>query len=144
MFIYIILSLLVFCSPEYFYLETVLFQTTILNETIFPDFQINFSYHHFSYKITWQVDYIHRSMCKKSKWWKVHRNKKSIQDDMWKMFMWQIVHNLDTSVFSKVHIFWEGHQFLWNLHRRFVLCSNGQIYSGDFANFCGLLRIYEL
>ena len=31
-----------------------------------------------------------------------------------------------------------------NLHRRFVLCSNGQIYGGDFAKFCGLLRIYEL
>ena len=26
---------------------------------------------------------------------------------------------------SKVHIFWEGHKFLWNLHCRFVLCSNG-------------------
>ena len=33
---------------------------------------------------------------------------------------------------SKVHIFWEGHKFLQNLHRRFVLCSNGQIYGGDF------------
>ena len=37
----------------------------------------------------------------------------------------------------KVHIFWEG-------HRRFVLCINGRIYSGDFSKFCGLLRIYEL
>ena len=34
--------------------------------------------------------------------------------------------------------------FLRNLHGRFVLCSNGQIYGGDFAKFCGLLRIYEL
>ena len=25
-----------------------------------------------------------------------------------------------------------------------MLCSNGQIYGGDFAKFCGLLRIYEL
>ena len=25
----------------------------------------------------------------------------------------------------KVHIFWEGHKFLRNLHGRFVLCSNG-------------------
>ena len=33
--------------------------------------------------------------------------------------------------------------FLRNLHRRFVLCSNGQIYGGDFAKFFGLLRIYE-
>ena len=44
----------------------------------------------------------------------------------------------------KVHIFREGHNFLRNLHRRFVLCSNGQIYVGDFAKFCGRLRIYEL
>ena len=35
-------------------------------------------------------------------------------------------------------------QFLRDLHRRFVLCSNHQIYGGDFAKFCGLLRIYEL
>ena len=34
--------------------------------------------------------------------------------------------------------------FLRNLHRRFVPCSNGQIYGGDFAKFCGHLRIYEL
>ena len=46
--------------------------------------------------------------------------------------------------YVKVHIFWDGHKFLWNLHRRFVLCSNCQIYGGDFADFCGLLRIYEL
>ena len=31
-----------------------------------------------------------------------------------------------------------------NLHRKFVLCSASQIYSGDFAKYCGLLRIYEL
>ena len=31
-----------------------------------------------------------------------------------------------------------------NLHRRFVLYSNGQIYGGDFGKFYGLLRIYEL
>ena len=24
------------------------------------------------------------------------------------------------------------------------ICSNAQIYDGDFAKFCGLLRIYEL
>ena len=47
-------------------------------------------------------------------------------------------------VHSKVHIFWEVHKFLRNLHLRFVLCSKGQICSGDFAKFCGLLRIYEL
>ena len=46
--------------------------------------------------------------------------------------------------YIKVHIFWEGHKFLQNLHRRFVLCSASQIYGGDFTKFCGLLRIYEL
>ena len=35
----------------------------------------------------------------------------------------------------KVHRFWEGHNILRNLQRRFVLCSNGQIFSGDFAKF---------
>ena len=44
----------------------------------------------------------------------------------------------------KVHIFWEGHKILRNLHRRIVLCSASQIYGGDFAKFCDLLRIYEL
>ena len=33
--------------------------------------------------------------------------------------------------------------FFQNLHRRFVLGSNGQRYGGDFAKLCGLLRIYE-
>ena len=27
---------------------------------------------------------------------------------------------------SKVHIFWEGHKILWNLHLTFVLCSASQ------------------
>ena len=42
---------------------------------------------------------------------------------------------------SKVHIFWEGHNILRNLYRRFVLYSASQIYSGDFAKFFGLLKI---
>ena len=33
---------------------------------------------------------------------------------------------------------------LRNLHCRFVLCSYGQIYGGDFAKIFGLLKIYEL
>ena len=45
---------------------------------------------------------------------------------------------------GRVHIFWEGHKCLRNLHLRFVLCSNSQIYGGDFWKFCGLHRIYEL
>ena len=43
----------------------------------------------------------------------------------------------------KVDIFWEGHNILRNLHPRFVLRSNGQIYGGDLAKFCDLLRIYD-
>ena len=49
-----------------------------------------------------------------------------------------------SKIYIKVHIFWEGHKFLQNLHHRFVVCSNGQIYAGDFAKCCGLLKIYEL
>ena len=41
-------------------------------------------------------------------------------------------------------MFWEGHKILRNLHRRFDCYYIGQIYGGDFAKFCGLLRIYEL
>ena len=44
----------------------------------------------------------------------------------------------------KVHIFWEGHKILRNLHQLFILCTASQIIGGDFAKFCGLLRIYEL
>ena len=35
------------------------------------------------------------------------------------------------SVVYKVHIFWEGDHFFRNLHSRFVLCSNDQIYGGE-------------
>ena len=31
-----------------------------------------------------------------------------------------------------------------NLHRRFDWHYIGEIYDGDFAKLCGLLRIYEL
>ena len=50
------------------------------------------------------------------------------------------------SPIDKVHIFWEGHKILRNLHCRFEFDRYyiGQIYGGDFAKFCGLLRIYEL
>ena len=44
----------------------------------------------------------------------------------------------------KVQIFYEGHKILRNLHRRFDRYYIGQIYGGDFAKLCGLLRIYEL
>ena len=50
----------------------------------------------------------------------------------------------DQTSIGKVHIFWEGHKILGNLHQLFVLCTASQIISGNFAKFCGLLRIYEL
>ena len=45
---------------------------------------------------------------------------------------------------DKVHILWEGHKILWNIHCRFVLCSASQIYGGDFTKFIGVIKIYEL
>ena len=48
------------------------------------------------------------------------------------------------SIVKFICIFWEGHKVLRNLHQRFLLCRNGQIYDGDFTKFCGLLRMYEL
>ena len=40
----------------------------------------------------------------------------------------------------KVHIFWEGHKILRNLHQLFDWQYVEQIIGGDFAKFCGLLR----
>ena len=48
---------------------------------------------------------------------------------------------------DKVHTFWEGHKIWQNFHQLFVLCTStftSQIIGGDFAKFCGLLRIYEI
>ena len=44
----------------------------------------------------------------------------------------------------KVYVFWEDQKILQNLQQRFECYYKGQIYGGDFAKFCGLLRIYEL
>ena len=45
---------------------------------------------------------------------------------------------------SKVHISWESHKNLPNLHLTFGWHYIGQNQGGDFSKFCGLLRIYEL
>ena len=42
----------------------------------------------------------------------------------------------------KVHMFWEGHKFLRNLHRRFALCSNGQICIGEMGLLQNLLQTF--
>ena len=47
-------------------------------------------------------------------------------------------------IFHKVHVFWERHKILQNLHSRFVLRSVNQMYGGNFAKFCDLLKIYQL
>ena len=44
--------------------------------------------------------------------------------------VWALVPNKQ---FIKVHIFWDGHKILRNLHRRFDCYYMGQIYGGDFA-----------
>ena len=40
-----------------------------------------------------------------------------------------------------VHIFWEGHKILQNLHPTFDYSTYSQKLGEDFAKFCGLLRI---
>ena len=45
---------------------------------------------------------------------------------------------------DKVHIFWEGHKILQNLHLTFGYSTYSQKLGEDFLKFCGLLRIYEL
>ena len=66
-------------------------------------------------------------------------------------FEWKISQKGDFEIwfapfhgFSKVHMFWEGHKILGNLHQLFVLCTASQIIGGDFEKICGLLRIYIL
>ena len=55
-----------------------------------------------------------------------------------------LVHNRYIFLQVKLHIFWEGHKILQNLHQLFDWQYIGQIIGGDFAKFCGLLRKYEL
>ena len=55
-----------------------------------------------------------------------------------------LLHKLSIDFLAKIHIFWEGHKILRNLHQLFVLCNASQIIGGDFTKFYGLLRIYEL
>ena len=63
---------------------------------------------------------------------------------MFWFFIFPVTFFIKGTYLKFIPIFWEGHNFLRNLHRRFVPCSNSQIYGGDFAKFCGHLRIYEL
>ena len=56
----------------------------------------------------------------------------------------KIWRNLHLSFDVKVHIFWEGHKILRNLPLTFDCIYCSQKLGEDFANFCGLLRLYEL
>ena len=42
----------------------------------------------------------------------------------------------------EVHVFWEGHKILQNLQQLFDWQYLGQMIGGDFAKFCGLLRLH--
>ena len=48
---------------------------------------------------------------------------------------------MSCSTRDKVHIFWEGHKILRNLHCRFDRYYIGKIYGGDFRKLFVLLRI---
>ena len=54
------------------------------------------------------------------------------------------IYKITSALQNKVHIFWEGHKILWNLHQLFEWQYIEQIIGGDFAKFCSLPRIYEL
>ena len=56
----------------------------------------------------------------------------------------KIIHVILVYYDDKVHTFWEGHIILQNLRLRLDRYYIGQIYGGDFAKICGMLRIYEL
>ena len=66
-------------------------------------------------------------------------------------FFWSWVHVIRLSYIPnwrlasfKVHIFWEGHKILQNLHLTFDYSTYSQKLDENFAKFCGLLRIHEL
>ena len=48
-----------------------------------------------------------------------------------------------TQKYGKVHIFWEGHKILRNLHRRFDRYYIG-IYGQNFAKLCGVQDTWTL
>ena len=77
----------------------------------------------------------------------------SVSNYIWKMGRFFMVFFTDFTwicntvhcmyILCRVHIFWEGHKILRNLHQFFDWQYIGQRI-GDLAKFCGLLRIDEL
>ena len=54
------------------------------------------------------------------------------------------VNEAPSSLFCKVHIFWEGHKILRNLYLNFVLFSASQKWGGDFVAFSEYMYIWTL
>ena len=90
-------------------------------------------------------------------WFISSSQKKSLLSNLSKFTGWQLFSlkmvkschfdyflSFGKSIFLKVHIFWEGHKILRNLHQFCVLCTASQTIGRYFAKFCGPLRIYEL
>ena len=67
---------------------------------------------------------------------------------LWSMRAWEPSKFWELSerdaTWGKVHTFWEGHEkFAKSPSKLCTIGNYGQIYGGDFAKFCGLLRMYE-
>ena len=56
-------------------------------------------------------------------------------------FFFLFLSTFKLEIYAKVHIFWEGHKILRNIHLTFDWHNLGQKWNGDFAQFCGLLRM---
>ena len=69
-------------------------------------------------------------------WWLAFEKK---QFQFWREIWIQVV-----VILLKLRFYEKDTKNLRNNHIRFVLCSNSQIYDGDFAKCRDLLRIYEL
>ena len=59
-------------------------------------------------------------------------------------FLHQVLQYAQSQILVKTRFSGKVRKILRNLDRRFDRYYIGQIYSGDFAKICGLLRIYEL
>ena len=59
-------------------------------------------------------------------------------------FLHQVLQYAQSQILVKIRFSGKVRKILRNLDRRFDRYYIGQIYSGDFAKICGLLRIYKL
>ena len=89
--------------------------------------------------ITWFISSSEKSSCCQT--WPNSQDDNYFPSKWWKVVILTISSAL---AFLKVHIFWEGHKILRNLHQFCVLWTASQTIGRYFAKFCGPLRIYEL